>query len=85
MQCPLHTCSQNRQSIKLQNHETIINFVEKLYFFILYKQVYIISTLGIYFRENTNHFNLEGKRTRKLRYFLLCYKIGHTVHQVQLK
>ena len=32
--------SQNRQSIKFQNHENI-NFVEKLYFFILYNQVYI--------------------------------------------
>ena len=29
-----NTCSQNRQSIKFQNHENI-NFVEKLYFFIL--------------------------------------------------
>ena len=33
------TCSQNRQSTKFQNHENI-NFVEMLYFFILYNQVY---------------------------------------------
>ena len=36
----LFTCSQNSQSIKFQNHENI-NFIEKLYFFILYNQVYI--------------------------------------------
>ena len=36
----LLTCSQNRQSTKFQNHENI-NFLEKLYFFILYSQVYI--------------------------------------------
>ena len=36
----LSTCSQNRQSTKFQNHENI-NFVEKLYFFILYNHVYI--------------------------------------------
>ena len=36
----LNTCSQNRQSTRFQNHENI-NFVEKLYFFILYNQVYI--------------------------------------------
>ena len=36
----LNTWSQNRQSIKCQNHENI-NFVEKLYFFILYNQIYI--------------------------------------------
>ena len=34
------TCSQNRQSTKFQNYENI-NFVEKLYFFILFNQVYI--------------------------------------------
>ena len=38
----LYTCSQNRQSTKFQNHENI-NFVEKLYFFILYNQVYIVK------------------------------------------
>ena len=35
-----YTCSQNRLSIKFQNHDNI-NFVEKLYFLILYNQVYI--------------------------------------------
>ena len=51
------TCSQNRQSIKFQNHENI-NSVEKLYFFILYNQVYIpkhyLKSLhsGFIFREN---------------------------------
>ena len=36
----LNTCSQNRQSTNFQNHKNI-NFVEKLYFFIVYNQVYI--------------------------------------------
>ena len=55
----LITCSQNRQSTKFQNHENI-NFVEKLYFFILYNQVYIVKHgvkslhSGFIFRENTS-------------------------------
>ena len=61
----LHTCSQNRQSTKFQNHENI-NFVEKLYFFILYNLVYIakhdVKSLhsGFIFRENTNHYKVGG-------------------------
>ena len=60
-----HTSSQNRQSIKFQNHENI-NFVEKLYFLILYSQVYIAKQVvkslhsGFIFRENTSHYNVEG-------------------------
>ena len=59
----LFTCSQNRQSIKFQNHENI-NFVEKLYFFIVYNQVYIAKHvaksphLGFIFRENTSHYKV---------------------------
>ena len=59
------TCSQNRQSIKFQNHENI-NFVEKLYFFIVYSQVYIAKQVvkslhsGFIFRENTSHYNVGG-------------------------
>ena len=55
----LNTCSQNRQSTKFQNHENI-NFVEKLYFCILYNQVYIVKHgvkslhSGFIFRENTS-------------------------------
>ena len=61
----LNTCSQNRQSTKFQNHENI-NFVEKLYFFILYNQVYIakhdVKPLhsGFIFRENTSHYKVGG-------------------------
>ena len=61
----LITCSQNRQSTKFQNHENI-NFVEKLYFFILYNQVYIakhdVKSLhsGFIFRENTRHYKVGG-------------------------
>ena len=57
------TYSQNRQSIKFQNHENIY-FVEKLYFFILYNQVYIAKHVlkslhsGFIFRENTNHYKV---------------------------
>ena len=57
--------SQNRQSIKFQNHENI-NFVETLYFFILYNQVYIAKHVvkfllsGFIFRENTSHYKVEG-------------------------
>ena len=63
-QNPLN-CSQNRQSIKFQNHENI-KFVEKLYFFILYNQVYIAKYVvkylhsGVIFRENTNHYKVGG-------------------------
>ena len=59
----LNTCSQNRQSIKFQNHENI-NFVEKLYFFILYNQVYIAKHVvkslhsEFIFRENTSHYKV---------------------------
>ena len=59
------TCSQNRQSTKFQNHENI-NFVEKLYFFILYNQVYIakhdVKSLhsGFIFRENASHYKVGG-------------------------
>ena len=59
------TCSQNRQSIKFQNHENI-NFVEKLYFFILYNQVYIAKHVvkslhsGFIFRKNTSHDKVRG-------------------------
>ena len=59
------TCSQNRQSTKFQNHENI-NFVEKLYFFILYNHVYIakhdVTSLhsGFIFRENTSHYKVGG-------------------------
>ena len=59
------TCSQNRQSTKFQNHENI-NFVEKLYFFILYNHVYIAKHVvkslhsGFSFRENINHFKVGG-------------------------
>ena len=62
---PLYTCSQNRQSTKFQNHENI-NFVEKLYFFVLYNQVYIakhdVKPLhsGFIFRENTSHYKVGG-------------------------
>ena len=67
MACPLYedTCSQNRQSTKFQNHENI-NFVEKLYFFILYNQVNIamhdIKSLhsGFIFWENTSHCKVRG-------------------------
>ena len=60
-----NTCSQKRQSTKFQNHENI-NFVEKLYFFILYNQVYIakhdVKSLhsGFIFRENTSHYKVGG-------------------------
>ena len=60
-----YTCSQNRQSTKFQNHENI-NFVEKLYFFILYNKVYIakhdVKPLhsGFIFRENTSHYKVGG-------------------------
>ena len=60
-----NTCSQNRQSTKFQNHENI-NFVENLYFFILYNQVYIakrgVKSLhsGFIFRENTSHYKVGG-------------------------
>ena len=60
-----NTCSQNRQSTKFQNHENI-NFVEKLYFFILYNQVCIakhgVKPLhsGFIFRENTSHHKVGG-------------------------
>ena len=63
--CPVFTCSQNRQSTKFQNHENI-NFVEKLYFFILYNHVYIakhdVKSLhpGFIFRENTSHYKVGG-------------------------
>ena len=63
--CVLITCSQNRHSTKFQNHENI-NFVEKLYFFILYNQVYIakhdVESLrsGFIFRENTSHYKVGG-------------------------
>ena len=59
------TCSQNRQSTKFQNHENI-NFVEKLYFFILYNHVYIAKHVvkslhsGFIFRENTSHYKVGG-------------------------
>ena len=59
------TCSQNRQSTKFQNHENI-NFVERLYFFILFNQVYIakhdVKPLhsGFIFRENTSHYKVGG-------------------------
>ena len=61
----LITCSQNRQSTKFQNHENT-NFAEKLYFFILYNQVYIakhgVKSLhsGFIFRENTSHYKVGG-------------------------
>ena len=51
-----NTCSQNRQSIKFQNHENI-NFVEKLCFLILFIQEYIAKHVlkslhsGFIFRE----------------------------------
>ena len=54
-----------RKSTKFQNHENI-NFVEKLYFFILYNQVYIakhdVKSLhsGFIFRENTSHYKIGG-------------------------
>ena len=60
-----NTRSQKRQSIKFQNHETF-NFVEKLYFFFLYNQVYIAKHVlkslhsGFIFRENTNHYKVGG-------------------------
>ena len=58
-----NTRSQNRQSTKFQNHENI-NFVEKLYFFIIYNQVYIakhdVKSLYFTFRENTSHYKVEG-------------------------
>ena len=59
----LNTCSQNRQSIKFQNYENII-FFEKLYFFILYNQVYIAKHVlkslhsAFIFREITNHYTV---------------------------
>ena len=62
----LNTCSQNRQSIKFQNHENI-NFVEKLNFFILYNQVYIAKhVLKFYTRDSFSGkiqiiTKLEGK------------------------
>ena len=62
----LFTCSQNRQSTKFQNHENI-NFVEKLYFFILYNQVYIAKHVvkslhsGFIFREIQVITKVEGK------------------------
>ena len=80
----------DRQSTKFQNHENI-NFVEKLYFFILYNQAYIAKHVvkslhsGIFFREIQVITKLEGKGISKLRYFLLSYNIAHTVQQVQLK
>ena len=54
----LVTCSQNRQATKFQNHENI-NFVEKLYFFISYNQVYIAKY--IYLGEKQVITKLEGK------------------------
>ena len=66
------TCSQNRQSTKFQNHENI-NFFEKLYFFILYSQVYIakhdVKSLhsGFIFRENTSHVHWRTLATSLLR------------------
>ena len=51
---------ETRQSLRFQNHENI-NFVKKLYFFILYNRVYIakhdVKSLheGFIFRENTIH------------------------------
>ena len=46
------TCSQNRQSTKFQNHENI-NFVEKLYFFILYNQVHTAKhDVNLYTRDS---------------------------------
>ena len=65
----LFTCSQNRQSIKLQNHENI-NFVEKLYFFILYNQVYIAKHVvksihsGFIVRESTSHYKVGGQMNK---------------------
>ena len=66
---PVHlilvTCSQNRLSTKFQNHKNI-NFVEKLYFFILYNQVYIAKHVvkslhsGFIFRENTSPYKVRG-------------------------
>ena len=57
-------CSQNRQSIKFQNHEKI-NFVEKLYFFILYNQVYIakhvVNTRDSFLGKIQVITKLEGK------------------------
>ena len=53
----------NQQNFKI--HENI-NFVEKLYFFILYNQVYIakhdVKPLhsGFIFRENTSHYKVGG-------------------------
>ena len=59
------TCSQNRQSIKFQNHENI-NFVKKLYFFILHNQVNIVKLVlkslhsRFMFGENTSHYKVGG-------------------------
>ena len=64
----LYTCSQNRQSIKFQNRENI-NLVEKLYFFILYNQVYIAKHV-----LKSLH---SGSISSKVRYFLFSYNIAH--------
>ena len=53
---------QNFKIMKILN----INFVEKLYFFILYNQVYIAKHdvkflhSGFIYRENTSHYKLGG-------------------------
>ena len=52
--------------LRIDNHENI-NFVEKLYFFILYHQVYNakhdVKSLhsGFIFRENTSHYKVGGE------------------------
>ena len=52
--------------MQFQNNENI-NFVEKLYFFILYNQVYIAKHVlkflhsGFIISENTNHNKVGGK------------------------
>ena len=61
----LITCSQNRQSTKFKNHENI-DFVEKLYFFILFNQENIAKNdvkplhSGFIFRENISHYKVGG-------------------------
>ena len=60
-----HQANMQSQSTKFQNHENI-NLTEKLYFFILYNQVYIarhdVKSLhsGFIFRENTSHYKVGG-------------------------
>ena len=60
---------QNIQSVKFQNNKNI-NFVEKLYFFILYNQVYIAKHVlksphsGFIFMENTNNYNVGGQMNK---------------------